>query len=108
VPGPPVRAHTTKTPAMGPEVIHCFAPRITHWPSSRVAVVRIAPGSLPASGSLSAKAPAAYAPRAMRGTWRARCASVPKRSMTSPTMLVTAMVTAVEAHPRATSRIAQA
>lgn len=68
VPGPPVLAHTTNTPAMSPEVIHCLAPRITHPSPSRVAVVRIEPGSLPASGSLSAKAPALYAPRARRGT----------------------------------------
>jgi hypothetical protein len=34
----------------------------------------------------------------MRGTWRSRCASVPKRAMTSATMFVTAIVTAVDAH----------
>jgi hypothetical protein len=42
----------------------------------------------------------------MRGTWRVRWASVPKAEMTSATMLLTDMVTAVEAQARATSIIA--
>ena len=54
-----VRAHTTITPAWAPLVIHCFCPSRIQWSPSRVAVVRIEPGSLPASGSESAKAPAA-------------------------------------------------
>ncbi len=69
-------------------------------------MVRIEPGSLPASGSLRAKAPATCSPEVSRGTWRRRCASEPKRAMTSATMLVTAMVTAVDAHARAISVIA--
>jgi hypothetical protein len=55
VSGGDVRAHTMKTPAYDPPVIHCFAPSMTHSSPSRRAVVRMAPGSLPASGSLSAK-----------------------------------------------------
>ncbi len=106
VPGPPVRAHTTITPAREPLVIHCFCPRSRHPPGTRSAVVRMEPGSLPASGSLRAKAPQRCSPEVSRGTWRCRCASEPKRAMTSATMLVTAMVTAVDAQARAISVIA--
>ena len=87
-------------------MIHCFWPRIIQPSSVRSAVVRIDPGSLPASGSLSAKAPAMYSPEVKRGTYVARCSGVPKVVITSATMLVTDMVTAVEAQPRATSIIA--
>ena len=58
VPAPPVRAQTTNTPAWAPEVIHCFCPSSRYPPSTLVAVVLMPPGSLPASGSLRAKAPA--------------------------------------------------
>ncbi len=104
----PVRAQSTKTPAWAPLVIHCFWPSITQLLPSFVAVVRIEPGSLPASGSESAKAPAAYSPLASFGLWSCFWASVPNVAMTSPTMFVTAIVTAVEAHARATSCIASA
>jgi hypothetical protein len=108
VPGPPVRAHTTNTPATSPEVIHCLAPRITQRSPSRVAVVAMEPGSLPAPGSESAKEAARYCPDAMAATCRCRWASVPKALMTSATMLLTAMVTAVDAQPRAISIMARA
>ena len=103
-----MRAQTTITPACAPLVIHCFSPSSRKPSATRVACVRIAPGSLPAPGSVSAKAPAAYSPEVSRGTWRRRCASLPKRAMTSPTMFVTAIVTAVAAQPRAISIMARA
>ena len=70
--------------------------------------MRIPPGSLPASGSESANAPALYSPLASLGLYAFFCSSVPKVAMTSPTMFVTAIVTAVDAHARATSCIASA
>ncbi len=66
-PAAPCRAQTTKTPACVPLVIHCFAPSSTHSPPSRRAVVRMRPGSLPASGSLSAKLPTTVFPLASAG-----------------------------------------
>ena len=67
VSGGAVRAHTMNRPAYPPPVIHCFAPSRTHSSPSRRAVVLMPPGSLPASGSLSAKLPSRHSPLAMRG-----------------------------------------
>jgi hypothetical protein len=54
-----VRAHTTATSAIEPFVIHIFEPeRIQSEPSWR-ACVRMAPGSEPASDSVSPKQPIA-------------------------------------------------
>src|SRR2546426_2369454 len=54
---PSALAHTTATSAMEPLVIHDFAPlRIQESPSRR-ALVRIAPGFDPKSGSVSPKQP---------------------------------------------------
>ena len=103
-----MRAHTTNTPACAPLVIHCLAPSMIQSLPSRRAVVRMPPGSLPASGSESANAPASHSALASFGQTRRFCASLPKRATTSPTMLVTAIVTAVDAHARATSCIASA
>ena len=103
-----MRAHTTSTPACAPLVTHAFAPARTNPSAVIVAVVCMPPGSLPAAGSESANDPATYSPEASFGTCFARCASVPKRQMISATMLVTAMVTAVDAQPRAISIIASA
>ena len=75
---------------------------------SRVAVVVMPPASLPAPGSESANEPAAYSPLASFGLYAFFCSSVPNAAITSPTMFVTAMVTAVDAHARATSCIASA
>ena len=75
-----VRAHTTAMSAMEPFVIHIFEPlRIQSEPSRR-AVVRIAPGSEPASGSVSPKQPIA-SPACIAGSQRCFCSSVPQRQI---------------------------
>ena len=73
-----VRAHTTATSDAEPLVIHILEPcRIQSSPSRR-ARVRIAPGSDPASGSVSPKQPSA-SPAAMRGSHSSFCSSEPQR-----------------------------
>src|SRR5687767_6693005 len=96
------------TPACAPLVTQALAPLSTNPAAAGVAVVCIPPGSLPAPGSESANEPAAYSPDVNLGTYAARCASLPNRQMISATMLVTAIVTAVDAQPRATSIIERA
>ena len=59
-------------------VMKAFEPSITHSSPSRVAVVRVAPASEPASASVSPNA-ASRSPRASGGSQRLRCSSVPKR-----------------------------
>ena len=54
-----VRAQTTATSAIVPFVIHIFVPLRIQSEPSRFAVVRIEPGSEPASGSVSPKQPIA-------------------------------------------------
>jgi hypothetical protein len=61
---------------MPPLVIHIFVPFSTHSPSDRLAVVFIAPGSLPKSGSVRPKQPIA-SPAAIRGSQRSFCSSEP-------------------------------
>ena len=75
-----VRAQTTATSAIVPFVIHILAPfRIQSEPSRR-ACVRIAPGSEPASGSVSPKQPIA-SPRCIAGSQRSFCSSEPQRQI---------------------------
>ncbi len=81
---------------------------MTQPSSVRLATVPRLAASLPAPGSLSANAPVRYSPLVSLGKCSWRCASLPKACTTSPTMFVTAMVTAVEAHARAISRMASA
>jgi hypothetical protein len=50
---PPVRAVKTIAPAWAALVIHILVPSTTHSSPSRTAVVRVAPASEPASGSLN-------------------------------------------------------
>ena len=69
-------------------------------------MVFMADGSLPACGSESAKAPATASPDTSRVTWRRFCSSLPKRTMTSATMLVTAIATATDASAAAISSMA--
>ncbi len=59
-------------------VMNCFDPLMTHSPPSRRAVVRVAPASEPASGSVSPK-PASAVPASRSGSSSLFCASVPKR-----------------------------
>jgi hypothetical protein len=64
----PVTAVMVTSEVMGvPElVMNCLDPSITHCPSSRRAVVRVAPASEPASASVRPKA-ASSSPRARAG-----------------------------------------
>ena len=76
----PVTAVTvTKRVMSVPElVMNCFEPLITHSSPSRRAVVRVAPASEPASGSVSPNAASAR-PASRSGSSSAFCSSVPKR-----------------------------
>ena len=75
-----VLAQTVATSAMEPLVIHILVPLRIQSASSpepdRRAVVRIEPGSEPASGSVSPKQPIA-SPRAIRGSHSCFCSSLP-------------------------------
>ena len=74
----PVRAVTVTTEVMSvPElVMKAFAPSRTHSPPSRTALVRVAPASEPASGSVRPK-PASARPATRSGRKRSFWASVP-------------------------------
>jgi hypothetical protein len=71
-----VRAHTVATSAIVPFVIHIFDPFSTQSDPSRRAVVRIEPGSEPASGSVRPKQPT-YVPSCSPGSHRCFCSSEP-------------------------------
>jgi hypothetical protein len=58
-------------------VMNIFEPLITHSPSSSTAVVRVAPASEPAFGSVRPKA-ASFLPLARSGSQARRCSSSPK------------------------------
>ena len=73
-----VFAQTTATPARLPFVIHIFVPLSTQPSPSRRADVRIAAGSLPASGSVRPKQPIT-SPAAIGSSQRCFCSSEPKR-----------------------------
>ncbi len=75
-----VWAQTTAMSASDPLVIHILVPERTQSPPARRAWLRIAAGSLPASGSVSPKQPIAL-PAAISGSHRSRCSSLPKRWM---------------------------
>ena len=72
-----VLAHTIATSDTPPFVIHIFVPDRTQSSPSRLATVRMLPGSLPESGSDRPKHPIA-SPAAMRGSHSAFCSSLPK------------------------------
>ena len=74
----PVRAVTVTTEVMlEPElVMNCFAPSITHSPSSSTARVLVAPASEPDSGSVSPN-PASRRPATRSGSQCCFCSSVP-------------------------------
>ena len=78
---PSVRAVTVISEVIGvPElVMNALAPSMTHSPveASSAALVRVAPASLPASGSVNPKA-ASASPAHSGGSHRRRCSSVPK------------------------------
>ena len=74
----PVRAVTVTTEVMSvPElVMNALAPLTTHSSPSRTALVRVAPASEPASGSVRPK-PASARPATRSGRKRSFCSSVP-------------------------------
>jgi hypothetical protein len=74
----PVFAVMVTNPEMSvPElVMNCFAPLITHSPSSSFAVVRTLPASEPASGSVSPNAPS-VSPDVSLGIHSRFCSSEP-------------------------------
>lgn len=74
------RASTVHTSATGPLVMNNFVPSSTQSSPSRRAVVRIAPASDPASGSVEAQAPISE-PSHSPGSQRCRCCSVPCNQM---------------------------
>ena len=86
-------------------MIQFFEPLITHSSPSRRAVVRIPPGSEPASGSLSAKAPV-HSPEAHLGRKRCFCSPLPNSLIGSVPSSCTASISDEEAHALATSSIA--
>jgi hypothetical protein len=86
-------------------VIQFFAPLITHSSPSRTAVVRIAPGSEPASGSDSANA-GDHSPVAHLGRKRCLISSEPNsRSGIVPSSWII-RISALDAHARAISSTA--
>ena len=102
IPGPgagaPVRAHTTITPACAPLVIHCFC-AVEDQPIGRRARGRAHPAGIAAGAGLAEREGAGYDTRPRRA--RGRTAPLllgAEPAITSATMLVTAIVTAVDAH----------
>ena len=89
-------------------VMNCFAPSITHSPSSRRARVRVAPASEPASGSVSPKA-ARRSPAQSAGSHSERCSSLPQRKIgIVPSEVWAASVMQTEESIRASSSTASA
>ena len=77
-------ANTIARSASVPLVMKILLPFRTYSSPSRTAVVRIAAGSLPASGSVSAKQPSIW-PRASGLKYSSFCASVPNLRIGSQT-----------------------
>ena len=89
-------------------VMNCFAPFTTHSPSSSFAVVRVAPASEPASGSVRPKA-ASREPLVSCGSHSAFCSSVPQRWIgIVPSEVCAAIVMQTEESTRASSSTARA
>ena len=87
-------------------VMNIFDPLTTHEPSRRSAVVRVAPASEPASGSVSPKA-ASRRPEARSGSQRSFCSSEPKRKIgIVPSDVCAATVIATDESIRVSSSIA--
>ena len=82
--------------------IQAFWPLITHSSPSRTAVVRIAAGSEPASGSLSAKA-GESSPEAQRGSHFCFSSSLPNSAIGSVPSSCTIRIRALEAQALAIS-----
>ena len=94
-----VIAITIATDAIRPDVINCFAPSICQPPATRVARVRSAAASDPASLSVSANAPI-VSPEISAGNQRSRCTGDP--SFSNPdTMIEFWIDTIVDSAPSA-------
>lgn len=105
----PVTAVTVTNLVMSvPElVMNCLAPLTTHSASSRRAVVRVAPASEPASGSVNPK-PARARPASRSGSSCAFCASVPKRKTgIAPRLTPASSVIAIDWSTRPSASIAR-
>ena len=106
----PVRAVIVTQPVISVPafVMNILEPSITHSPSSARAVVRVAPASEPASGSVRPKA-ASRSPEASRGSHSPRCASSPKsRIGIVPSEVCAATVIANDESTRASSSMQSA
>ena len=89
-------------------VMNIFEPFTTHSPSRSSAVVRVAPASEPAPGSVSPNA-ASFRPEARSGSHSRRCSSVPKRKIgIVPSEVCAATVIATDESTRVSSSIASA
>ena len=87
-------------------VMNIFEPFTTHVPSRSSAVVRVAPASDPAPGSVSPKA-ASLRPDARSGSQRRFCSSSPKRRIgIVPSDVCAATVIATDESMRVSSSIA--
>jgi hypothetical protein len=87
-------------------VMNCLAPLISHSPCSSLAVVRVAPASEPASGSVRPKA-ASRSPLQRWGSHSERCSSVPQRWIgIVPSDVWAAIVMQTEESTRASSSTA--
>ena len=89
-------------------VMNCFAPSITHSPSSRRARVFVAPASEPASGSVSPNAPRRR-PAVSSGIHSRFCSSDPNRyTGWVPSEVCAHIVIATEESTRVSSSTASA
>ena len=87
-------------------VMNALAPSITQSSPSRRARVRLAPASLPASGSVSPN-PASVRPAQRSGNHRWRCSSVPYAAIgAAPSPTAASRVIAIDESTRATSSMA--
>ena len=88
-------------------VMNCLVPLMTHWPSSRTAVVLVPAASEPASASVSPKAASAV-PCASIGSHSCFCASVPLRNTgIAPSPTPASSVTAMDWSTRASCSTAR-
>ena len=99
-----VTRRVSSVPAL---VMNALVPSITHSPSSRRAVVLVAPASEPPPGSVSPKAPRA-SPEHSRGSHSRFCSSVPKRyTGIAPSETPASSVIATDESARASSSMAR-
>jgi hypothetical protein len=99
-----VMSRVMSVPAL---VMNAFVPSMRHTPSASVARVRVAPASVPPSGSVRPKA-ASASPLVSCGSHSLRCSSVPKRKTgIAPSETPASRVIATDESTRASSSIAR-